>query len=228
MDAYWISFYEFPEKFLGIDYGVENSNKLQLWSILAKSCSWFWCYENYCFVSDRPTSYRFDNNYRLHNENGAAIIWIDGWELYYWHGVEVPPKWILNPELLSKEEVLSEKNIEKSRCLREIMGAKRYYDLLFEENGLELIDEDMDGQGFPMRLYSTKNIDPLIENKVQFLEVTCPSTERIYNIYPPSQSCKNVWEAKADTFNKEKLSYRHGDVGLLKVGERPEKPLIET
>ena len=63
---------------------------------------------------------------------------------------------------------------------------------------------------------------------IQVLEVTCPSTDRIYNIYPPSQNCNNVWEAKADTFNGEKLSYRHGDVGLVNLEEDVEKPLIET
>ena len=60
------------------------------------------------------------------------------------------------------------------------------------------------------------------------LEVTDPSTGRTYNLYPPSQNCTNVWDAKADTFQGERLTYRHGDVGLVKQGESHEKPLIET
>jgi hypothetical protein len=90
MDAYWIAFYEFPEKFLGVNYKPTDSEKLKLWSILSKSCCWFWCFENYCFVSDRPTSYYWDENYRLHNTSAPAITWRDGWNLHYIHGRLIP------------------------------------------------------------------------------------------------------------------------------------------
>lgn len=134
----------------------------------------------------------------------------------------------MNSGNITKQEILSETNAEKRRCLREILGAKKYYDIISEGKGLILIDEDTDHQGFPMRLYETSIKDALINKKVQFIEVVCPSTERVYNIYPPSQNCKNVWEAKADTFNKEKLWARHGDVGVVMMGENPNKPVLET
>jgi hypothetical protein len=104
--------------------------------------------------------------------------------------------------LISKEDILKEENSEKRRCLREIVGAKEYYNLISDGKGVVLLDEDTDNNGFPMRLYETTVEDELISRKVQFIEVVCPSTERVYNIYPPSQNCKNVWAAKADTFGK--------------------------
>jgi hypothetical protein len=58
--------------------------------------------------------------------------------------------------------------------------------------------------------------------------VVDPSTERVYNIYPPNQKCKNVWEAKASTFSNKPIKYRHGDVALLDVNKKFEKPLIES
>ena len=102
MDVYWVAFYEFPEKFLGVKYSERDKYILSLWSSLAKSCSWFWCYENYCFVSDRPEKLSFNRQNRIHCEDGPAIKWTDGWELYYWNDVEVPKEWILNKESINK------------------------------------------------------------------------------------------------------------------------------
>ena len=85
MDAFWIAFYEFPEKFLGVEYKTEDKKILNIWSTLAKSCSWFWCYENYCFVSDRPEKLSFNTQNKLHCEDAPAVKWIDGWEIYYWN-----------------------------------------------------------------------------------------------------------------------------------------------
>ena len=47
------------------------------------------------------------------------------------------------------------------------------------------------------------------------LEVVCPSTQRLYHLYPPNQKAKTCLEAKESTFHDKKLSYRHGDVGLF-------------
>jgi hypothetical protein len=91
-----------------------------------------------------------------------------------------------------------------------------------------MIDEDIDVQGNPMRLYETKKKDELVGKKVQFLEVVDPSTGRVYNIYPPKQNARNVWDAKAQTFSDEKLFVRHGDVGLVKAGFDEARPVTET
>ena len=41
----------------------------------------------------------------------------------------------------------------------------------------------------------------MFENKkIKVLECVCPSTKRIYNIYPPNQDSDNVFIAKASTF----------------------------
>jgi hypothetical protein len=54
--------------------------------------------------------------------------------------------------------------------------------------------------------------------KVILLEVICPSTNRVYHLYPPNQNAKTCFEAKASTFGNKAIVYRHGDVGLFKVG----------
>jgi hypothetical protein len=79
-----------------------------------------------------------------------------------------------------------------------------------------------------MKLYVTTLEDSVINRKVQFIEVTCPSTKRVYNIYPPNQESTNVWDAKASTFDNAKGKYRHGDVMLKKVDEDFDRPVQET
>lgn len=224
-DYGWISFYEF---FKTIGVKIESPSYEKFKSLIFSGVYDMIQLNGFCIVSDLPDKILRNSRNRLHAEDQSAIHFRDGYELYFWNGVCVPSKWILNKENISKEDIVKESNAEKRRCLREILGAKRYYDLISDGNGLSLLDEDIDEQGFPMKLYETNMKDDLINKKVQFIEVVCPSTKRVYNIYPPSQNSKNVWEAKADTFRKEKIQYRHGDVGLLNINKNYKKPLVET
>ena len=115
-------------------------------------------------------------------------------------------------------------NAEMRRVYIEILGVTKYFKILSNGRGLKVHDQDIDHQGYPMKLMSFD----FEGESIQVLECTCPSTERVYNIYPPSQNVKNVWDAKADTFRGEKLSHRHGDVGLVDVNNNHDRPLLET
>jgi hypothetical protein len=180
----------------------------------------------FCIVSNMPDKIIRNNQGRLHCENASAIHWRDNFELFYWNGINVPKKLILTPELITKEEILSLTNAEIRRCYMEKLGAKKYYEIAF--GGVNIIDEDIDDCGNKMVLYESKEIDSIINKKVQFIEVICPSTKRIYNIYPPKQDCTNVWEGKASTFNMEKIQIRHGDLGLKNLNKDYIKPILES
>jgi hypothetical protein len=117
---------------------------------------------------------------------------------------------------------MEEKNAEKRRCIMEIVGPEKYSQLL----GVEVIDEDIDHQGYSQRLLKSKEKDDLADDFLYFADVTCPSTERRYFI--PVPEFRSIWKAKAWTFQDKPIMYRQGDVALVKVGEIPSKPLIET
>ena len=143
-------------------------------------------------------------------------------------GVDVPIEWVREPEKITKKTIMLEGNAERRRCIREILGTKKYFELL---GHLELIDEDTDAYGNNMKLYQIVEMEN--DNRIiQFVEVKCPSTQKIYTLYPPKQQdgtlCRTVWEAKADTFSNEKIQYRHGDVGLLNLNKSFDKPIKET
>ena len=182
-------------------------------------------FDKACIVVELPNviKTREDN---LHCEDGPALAFRDGTKGYFWMGIKVPEKLIMYPNSVTKEDIMKEDNAEVRRAYRECLGGIKYYNLLGDD--LVLIDEDEDRQGYPMKLYETSLVDDVINSKVKFLVVTDPSTGRVYDIYPPNQESKNVWEAKASTFNNEKLKYRHGDVGFTKLDESPEFPDMET
>lgn len=89
-DYYWISYYRFAEKNLGVKYSSENSALLGLWETLAESAHWFWTYDTICVVSRKPIKLTVDSRGRLHNDTGSAIEYLDGYAQYYLHGVSVP------------------------------------------------------------------------------------------------------------------------------------------
>ena len=223
----WVAFYDFFTQI-----GVVNDEKFNRFAKYAELPIFDTIMlHDVCIVVQYPTSISFTvrNEIRvLHNETGPAIQFSDGFSLYSWNGYVVPEKWIMQKSKITKNDILSENNAEARRVLMEILGAKKYYDILTDGAGLELLDEDTDEQGNPMRLYQTANPDSVINKRVQFLEVVDPSTGRVYNIYPPKQNAKNVWDAKAQTFNDERLFVRHGDVGLVKTGYNGPRPVTET
>jgi hypothetical protein len=90
-------------------------------------------------------------------------------------------------------------NLESLRELREKIGLEKYISLF----DAKIINEEKDNQGFPMKLYK---YDEQGEN-VLLLEVVCPSTGRLYHLYPPNQKAKTCFEAKASTFGKTKEEF---------------------
>jgi hypothetical protein len=111
-------------------------------------------------------------------------------------------------------------NLESLRSLREKIGLERYIELL----DAKVICEQVDNQGFPMKLYQYKEQD----EKVILLEVVCPSTDRVYHLYPPNQKAKDCWEAKKSTFRNQPIKYRHGDAALVEIGKAFNAPIHES
>lgn len=154
-----------------------------------------------------------------HGEDRPAIRFEDGYSLFFWNGVNVPKKLIMTPELLTREDLIKETNAERRRCFMEKLGAKRFYEILGTD--IQKVDRQVDKQGNIMTLYITGQPDEIINEKIQFIQVTCPSTLREYTLYPPKNDdgrpFTSVEDAKLATFKNEPIAIRHGDVGLHEV-----------
>jgi len=211
--------------FISKEFSIEHKSKQRLATLykLSLKAHIGRCFFNphYVIVLKRPNVHFVGS--QLHSEDSAAVDYHGTKRSYYWKGVPVTQKLIETPEQITKQDLQDNQNAEVRRAFIEKLGVSKYFEILSDGKGLEVLDEDEDKQGYPMRLMQFD----FEGDKIQVLECTCPSTKRAYNIYPPNQRCTNVWEAKASTFNAEKIFVRHGDVGLVKEGYEGE-PQVET
>ena len=125
-ESYWIAFYLFCRDVVGVTYDVKRSRQLDRWRDIAQSCSWWWSFENYMICCERPTVVTMDERERIHAPAGPSIAFADGWQVHAWHGVRVPARLIEQPETITAEEILAEKNSEIQRVMLDRFGAARF------------------------------------------------------------------------------------------------------
>jgi hypothetical protein len=106
-------------------------------------------YDAVSFVSDKPVLLHVDSIGRLHSESGPAIEFSDGWKVYALNGVRIPQWVISDPSRLTVARINSERNVEMRRILMQKYGWSKY----LYNSGAELIDDDVDQYGRPLRLY---------------------------------------------------------------------------
>lgn len=197
-DAHWLGFYEY---FLDI-FGFEHCRKLAGLMDLANHCGWLNVYEDVVVFQDRPESIRFDEQKRLHCEDGPAILYRDGFGIYSWHGITVPSEWIMNKGELSPKTALTWDNIEQRRAACEIIGWAK----VLRELNARVIDCDED----PM-------IGTLVEvnipeiGKEKFLKVLCATGREFALPVPPTMETAleaNAWTYDLDGDILRKLEIR--------------------
>jgi hypothetical protein len=96
-----------------------------------KNAFWAWTFERACVVMERPSVQRTETTpntdvLRYHGEDGPAVAFRDGYELYAWHGIQVSKQVIMAPETLTVETINAEPNAEVRRIMLERYGMERY------------------------------------------------------------------------------------------------------
>ena len=173
-DSYWIAFYLFPEKFLGVNYG-EYSEKLNWFAEIAKSCNWIWVFKNICFISDRPKVI-YKKGFRLHHESSPAIEYRDGYGIYCLNGVNVPKEIVKTPaEKLDQKLLITEKNAEVRREILRKIGVGR----ALQKLNAKKLDE--------WREYELYKIDDIDIESVNILKMKCPSHGVMYTLRVPPE-----------------------------------------
>jgi hypothetical protein len=93
------------------------------------TAGWWWPHMDFVLVCDRPLEVHTDAGLdddapgRLHNADGPAVVWRDGWSLHFWHGVRVPA-WVVERPTVAA--VHAEPNVEVRRCAIEALGWDTY------------------------------------------------------------------------------------------------------
>jgi len=187
-DAGWLSFYNYFQEVVGL----ECTNKLQGLMDLSKYCGWVSFYDDTVVFQHRPEVIKFDDQNRLHCEDGPAVRYRDGYSVYSWHGTRVPAEWIEKKSELTAKTALTWENIEQRRCACEIIG----WATILRELDSTVIDSDEDAM-----VGNLLEVDIPDIGREKFLQVLC-GTGRTFAIPVPPE-CKTALEANAWTFGIE-------------------------
>jgi hypothetical protein len=131
---------------------------------------WIWYGRDVATIANRPYVLNTDEERRLHNEDGLAMAFRDGWKLWYIHGVAVPEKVVMAPEEQTLDEIAKERSAEVRRVRITRYGWTRY----LNETGAKVIEQrtnDVDG--------TTEALMATRDNEHVFV-CACPSTGRVY------------------------------------------------
>jgi len=120
--------YEAPRRLGIVTYSAPDSEWLDLWCALARSCGWWWSFERACFLTERPviaraTKSRSPSEWRPllpHCPDGPAIAFRDGWAVHAWHGRRVPASLVESG--WDVPAIFAERNVEVRRCAIEKVG----------------------------------------------------------------------------------------------------------
>ena len=196
-EAGWLSFYNFFEEQCDVEFPV-----LEGLMRLAHSSGWITVFDEWACIHDKPLFIKFDDQNRLHCENGPAIEYGDGTVVYAWHGVGVPDSWIADKEnALTADIALTWANVEQRRAACEILGWAKILDKL----NATVVDEDED----PM-IGTLLEVDIPEIGREKFLKVQC-GTGRIFAI-PVPPNVKTALEANAWTYGMDPEQLRDLEV----------------
>jgi hypothetical protein len=187
-DASWIGFYDYFREVLGLE---KETAKLVPLTELAKETGWHLLYQNVAILSEKPTELHRNERGQLHNFNGPAIKWADGYELYRFNGVRIDdPKLACLPAgEYKKETILNEKNADVRRELVRKAGIERAVEILQPK-----VVDKFDG-------YELLMIELGDDRERPFLRMKNPSMKGVWHIEGVRPEIKTV---------KQAICYRNG------------------
>ena len=214
---------------LKIEYNPEKSLHLRWWQDIAESANWWFPYEGFCFVSERPIRCAIDEQRRLHHDTKAAMEFRDGWKVYCYHGTTVPAQVIESPESITVEQIKNEANAEVRRCMVELMGWTKFVAL----SEMKVLHTDSLASKFPSlpqsdlvdnsdmaafdyvdgteraELMESALLRDFEDRPLKFVRLTCPSTGRQY-IQRVAHDETRVYAAVGRMFGMTEQEYKSG------------------
>lgn len=196
-ELYWLYFY----KFINNELPVEKTTLPLIETCdLMEKVGWIFLYESFVVVTPKPAKINMVNG-RLHNANGPALEFLDGYRLYALNGVRFSgemAKFVSTPiNELDHKEVLNIKNVEQRAEVIKRVGI----DKLFSALGPKLIDSSRGYDLFEIKVYEDS---PRI-----YIKMDNPSVPEVH-IEAVHPDCRTVEQA---------LNWRNlGSVELPKEG----------
>lgn len=192
LESCWLYLYDFFANETDVEL---DSELFQPFITLAMHVSWCYINDGVVYFSRKPTAINIEENGLIHNENGPAIEYKDGFKIWAIDGCRVSEKIVMRPEQLSLKEIHEELNSDIQAVMVDRFGWEKY----IKESDVSLIDSRENlVEGTLEALYETKYHG----NR---LVVTCP-TGRVFTMGVP----KNIKDCKSAQFwlsNDEKRQF---------------------
>lgn len=165
-DAGWLSFYDFMIS----EVGVKNCDNIKGLLGISKNCGWWSAYEDVVIFQNRPKEIHLNDEGEIHNEEGPAILYRDGYAVWGISGKRVTEQIIMSPETMTIKQISSETDLD----LRSIMIDRFGWSNYIEQTNAECIDSrDNILENTKEALYKTEFGNRMI--------VSCP-TGRVFSV----------------------------------------------
>lgn len=200
----WLALFDAYSR-LGIDTSAADGL-----SETTKNAHWWWALSEAAVISERPLEINRDAQGRLHNANGPAILYKDGFAIYSWHGTSVPSDMIETN--WSTQRIFEEENTEVRRAAIERMG----WDEFIKASGMQAVGPSVPDPGnapHELTLYDLpEEIADIFEEDARVLLCTNGTVERDgtrkrYGLIVPAHHSDPV-AAAADLYGWPVEAYR--------------------
>jgi hypothetical protein len=121
-DATWLSYYDYFDNECKLE-GMQQAHGLME---VAKECGWYCAFDTICLVSEKPCILHVNDMNMLHCDNGPALAYNDGTEIYAYEGVIVNKDIIMTPNYITIDLIEKEESEEIKRVMIEIYGVSKY------------------------------------------------------------------------------------------------------
>ncbi len=184
---------------LPVDVSPSARQPVDDWLIIRDNLFHLDCMQRLVLACESPIAASLNDRDQLHNPDGAALEFRDGFKIYAINGVILPPDAILAPHKLQLAEIERQENVEVRRILIQQYGMERY----LQDSGAEQIDVDEFGVLYRKSLPTD---EPIVVVKV--INAT-PEPDGTYKYYflrvPPHMTTARA--AVAWTFNMNSEEY---------------------
>ena len=206
---YWgTAFSNFFFDVCGLKLSQDIMERAEAYRKVCESVNYIWPNSDFIIVCERPTEIHRNSLGRLHNENGMAIKYPDGWGLYLLNGVRFPEE--LYKKVISRK--MSWKEISEIVDIDQRTQAMKFADINdFEKLGT-IVDtyekSDIEGNTVIYKLLYIP--EGMFTTDAYFAIYDCPSTRNKYisGIDPEIGKKKSIAESMAWKLSMSKEQWK--------------------
>ena len=180
---------------VGAVYGARENAMLDAHVTVCRSVGWWYPFNDFVILTDRPEHIRRDEQARPHHETEMAVRYRDGTGMHAWHGTRAPDEWF-DGKLPAAGDALKWENMEQRRVACEMIGWAR----ILEELEARTIDTDKDPE-----IGELVEVDIPDIGRERFLRVRCGTGRTFALAVPPNM--RTALEANAWTWGVEPQEY---------------------